>query len=124
MTKIAVCNYCQREYPLDSCSPKPGSTGPVDLAGAGHWDRTVLEVRDGGDLVFSDWYFVGPCCEHSESWWQTLFDDEEDCDDYDLDAHPIQCEVCGGEIGESWSTCNCLDDFLTETEQEDLDDRP
>lgn len=36
-------------------------------------------------------------------------DDANEGPDYDWDAYPHQCETCGGEIGQSYSTCTCED---------------
>lgn len=49
-------------------------------------------------------------CDKRESIWESFYDDD---DPYDQDRHPIQCAVCGGEVGESYSTCDC-DDGPTE----------
>lgn len=46
-------------------------------------------------------------CDRRESIWEAFYEDYDD--PYDQDRHPIQCAVCGGEVGESYSTCDCED---------------
>lgn len=78
---IVQCYTCQRDYDVDSESI-------VQIGEATYRCKSCDDLRYPNDYGWVD----------------------EDYDDpFDLDAHPIQCAVCGGEYAESWSTCDCED---------------
>lgn len=52
--------------------------------------------------------WICPTCNY-DPYPLDWFEDDDYVDPFDLDAHPIQCAVCGGEVGESWATCDCED---------------
>lgn len=81
------CSGCQRVMPLN---------------------QLTVQFYDGVKRLFCK-----PCMSYPSHYTDYDFEDEDEFDeDSYWDHHPVQCEVCGGEIGSSWSTCLCDVDEL------------